>query len=89
MTNVDRNILFKEGTNFIMLIKSHFDSYKKGLGKKTIKMFEFFLLTTYVMFHPSQSAFLWVPTVLLFLLTCSFIRMNHIMWGFSGKTKIR
>jgi len=33
-----------------------------------------------------RSAFLWVPTILLFLLTCSFIRTKHVTYkGFYKK----
>jgi hypothetical protein len=46
------------------------------------------LLCLVDVFFNRQSAYIWVPTVLVFSLTCSFIRMRQISYkGFSRKTK--
>jgi hypothetical protein len=66
---------------FSEITKKHSDSTKMFSETDIINMLKFYIDNIFCMFggrvfHNKQSSYLWVQTVLLFSLTCAFIRMR-------------
>lgn len=88
MFNLDTNALCYDGTHFILykttLIQPN--SYLKLIMMCSSCWLTTHLLCLVVVFVNRQSAFIWVPIVLLFSLTCSLIRLRQTLHGsFSTK----
>ena len=68
--------------------QTHSDSTKKFSETDIINMLVFLINNIFVIFGGRVFQQTWVQTVLLFSLTCSFIRMSQTLYtGFSRNTK--
>jgi hypothetical protein len=79
------------GRDISYLVKHRSDSAKTFSETDIFSMLVFLIDNIFAMFGGrvfQQTIGIWVPTVLVFSLTCSFIRMRQISYkGFSRKTK--